>query len=417
MSRSLRIAMIGQRGLPATHGGIERHVEELGARLAERGHEVVAFCRPGYSDRTGVHHRGIYLAKSRTVPTKHLEAFVHSGTSTLAALGDEFDIVHFHAIGPGLFAPLPKFLSDARVVQTIHGLDDQRAKWGNGAQRVLRMAGWLSARVPDETVVVSRALQEHYLQRYGRSTHYVTNGAPAVEQRPDLSPELRALGIESGRYVLFVGRLVPEKDPAGLMAAFAQVDTDLRLVLVGGSSFTATHVNDLEAMAAQDPRVVMTGFRYRDELASLYSNAALFVQPSLLEGLPITLLEAAAYGLPVVVSDIAPHLEVLGVPEPGRDTFPAGDVVGLTKALQYAVENLDTCRNGAASLHADVARSYDWDLATDQMLEVYERALRGRSAVVQPGPRTELATGSFAQLAPGSGAYPASRWALPLRRR
>jgi glycosyltransferase involved in cell wall biosynthesis len=400
MSRSLRIAMIGQRGLPATHGGIERHVEEIGARLVERGHEVVAFCRPGYSERTGVRHRGIYLAKSRTVPTKHLEAFVHSGTSTLAALGREFDIVHFHAIGPGLFAPLPKFLSQARVVQTIHGLDDQRAKWGNGAQRVLRVGGWLSARVPDEIVVVSRSLQDHYLQTYGRTAHYVTNGAPVVEHCPDLTPALRALGIENGRYILFVGRLVPEKDPAGLLAAFAQVDTDMRLVLVGGSSFTEAHVNDLEEMAARDPRVVMLGFRYGDELAGLYSHAALFVQPSLLEGLPITLLEAAAYGLPVVVSDIAPHLEVLGVTEPGRETFPAGDVKGLTKALQCAVENLDACSRGAASLHADVSQSYDWDLATTQLLEVYEQALQGGPAQVPLGHGNQPDPARLARLAP-----------------
>lgn len=380
MSRPLRIAMIGQRGLPATHGGIERHVEEVGARLAQRGHEVVVFCRPGYSPRTGVHHRGVYLAKSRTVPTMHLEAFVHSGMSTLGALGRNFDIVHFHALGPGLFTPLPKFLSRARVVQTIHGLDDQRAKWGNGAQRVLRLGGWLSARVPDETVVVSRALRDHYLQRYGRSTHYITNGAPTVDHRPELSPALRELGIEAGRYILFVGRLVPEKDPAGLISAFAKVDTDLRLVIVGDTSFTDTHVKSLKDLADRDPRVIMPGFRYDEELAALYSNAALFVQPSLLEGLPITLLEAAAYGLPVIASDIPPHLEVIGMSEPGRATFPAGDVTELTKALQYAVENLDACARGAASLHEDVAESYDWDLATNQLVEVYQHALRrGRS--------------------------------------
>lgn len=319
MTARLRIAMIGQRGLPATYGGIERHVEELGARLADRGHEVVAFCRPGYSDCPGSEHRGVRLVQSWTLPTMHLEAFVHSGTSTLATLGRGFDIVHFHALGPGIFSPVPKLLSRAKVIQTIHGLDDQRAKWGRGAQRVLEAGGWISGRVPDEVVVVSRTLQAHYLDVHGRQAHYISNGVPVVSRRP-LSDEVRSLGVEEGRYVLFVGRMVPEKDPASLINAFRQVDTDMRLVMVGGTSFTDSYVEELESAAAQDPRVVMAGFRYGEDLTGLFSHAALYVQPSLLEGLPISLLEAAAYGLPVLVSDIAPHQEVVGSPSPGRAT-------------------------------------------------------------------------------------------------
>jgi glycosyltransferase involved in cell wall biosynthesis len=371
--KPMRIAMIGQRGLPATYGGVERHVEEFGARLAARGHEVVVFCRPGYSPEDLLEYRGITLEHNWTVPTMHLEAFLHSLTSSVATVGRGFDVVHFHALGPGLFTPIPRALTRAGVVQTIHGLDDRRAKWGRRTQQVLRAGGWLSAHVPHEVVVVSRSLQDHYEQLHGRPVTYIPNGAPLATPRP-LSTVRDELGLHGRDYVLFVGRLVPEKDPVTLLHAFREVETESRLVIVGGTSFTEEYTARVEQLAAADPRVILAGYRYSDQLAELLTNAALFVQPSLLEGLPITLLEAAAYGLPVVASDIDPHVEVVGVPAPGRQLFRAGDVGDLTATLQKMLDEPSLTEPGAASLHRDVVQNYDWDSGTDELEAVYARA-------------------------------------------
>lgn len=387
----MKIAMVGLRGLPATFGGIEKHVEELGSRLVAEGHEVTVFCRPsyaadpaaipaefGYVPAKGRHpgrYRGMTLRNLPAPEGKGLEAFVHSGLAAMASVGRGYDVVHFHALGPGLFSPIPKYLSRAGVVQTIHGLDDERSKWGRGAKALLGTGRAFSHRVPDEVVVVSQDSANTYSELHGRDTIYIPNGGPAVKK---VAPgaTLNRFGLEPGRYVMFLGRLVPEKDPALALEAFAALDTDLRLAIVGDSANTDTFTADLRARAAKDPRVVMTGYVYGDDLSELLTSAALFVQPSKLEGLPITLLEAAAYELPVVVSDIPPHLEVVGDSGPGHRVFPVTDAAAFADAMAGELADLDAAKAAARTWSAEVAAHYDWDLATQQLLAVYRRAAR-----------------------------------------
>ena len=389
----MRIAMIGLRGLPATFGGIEKHVEELGWRLADRGHDVTVYCRPSYAaslatvppehgyvapvGRAPGRYRGMTLRNLPAPEGKGLEAFIHSGLAAGAVVGRGFDVVHFHALGPGLFSPIPQYLTRAGVVQTIHGLDDERGKWGRAAKALLGTGRRFSARVPDEVVVVSRDLARTYRDLHHRETTYIPNGGPRVTPVPP-GPTLARLGLEAGRYTMFLGRLVPEKDPAAILDAFAQIAGDSRLVLVGDSANTDEYVADLRARAAADPRVVMAGYLYGEALAEVMTSAALFVQPSRLEGLPITLLEAAAYGLPVVVSDIAPHVEVIGTSAPGRRTFPVGDTAAFAAAITAELAQPQEGREGAARWSREVAAHYDWDQATEQLLEVYRRAARRR---------------------------------------
>ena len=177
--RPLRIAMIGQRGVPATFGGVERHVEEIGRRLAGRGHEVIVYARTNYVEELRDTWRGMTVRNLSTVDSKHLDAIVHSAKSTVAAMRSGVDVVHYHAVGPGLPSLLPRVVGHAKVVQTIHGRDSERAKWGGSARRVLRTAEWLSARVPNATIVVSRDLAEHYRSAYGRETTWIPNGVDA----------------------------------------------------------------------------------------------------------------------------------------------------------------------------------------------------------------------------------------------
>lgn len=388
--KPLRIAMIGLRGIPARAGGVEHHVEELATRLAARGHEVTVFCRPGYTDPSLAEYRGVRLAPLPTVRVRGGEALVHSGIGACAVSTRRFDVAHFHAIGPGLFTPLTRAFSHCAIVQTIHGLDGERAKWGEAAQRVLRAGTLLSAHVPDEVVVVSRSLADHYRERYGRYTTYISNGVPVPQ---DADPgRLAQWGLQPKRYLLFVGRMVPEKDPALLLRAFREIETTDHLVLVGDSSHTDSFMTRLHELAAQDARVHLVGYQYGPNLAALMTDARLFVQPSLLEGLPLTLLEAAAYGLPVVASDIPPHLEVLGDEGPGRLIFRAGDGAALASALAVGLAgDVGTMRLAARELRDDVGRRYDWDVATDLLEETYHHALQRRHGRVPAEPRRSVA--------------------------
>ncbi len=371
--------MIGQRGLPATSGGIERHVEEIGARLVDLGHEVVVYCRPTYSPLGYENYRGMTLRYVPTAHSKHFETIVHSAAATVAAMRDRVDIIHYHALGPGLLTPVPRCLSGAKVVQTVHGLDNERVKWGRIASRVLDFGCWSSARVPDATVVVSHALAGHYHEKYGRQTRYVCNGVEDLPWQPP-AVALRALGVEPGKYVLFVGRLVPEKAPDLLIRAFRRIERpDLRLLVVGGSSFTDRYVHDLERLAAADSRVILAGrIHARPFLRELYASAGAFVLPSELEGMPLTLLEAAAEGTPLLASDIPAHIEMIGPDRPGRRLFRRGDAAHLRRALLDVIDNVPVEQEGSAAERAAVLKEYSWDRAADELSRLYRSLTDGR---------------------------------------
>ncbi|MEU7845834.1 glycosyltransferase family 4 protein [Micromonospora parva] len=370
--RPLRIAMIGQKGMPATYGGIERHVEEMASRLAGYGHEVTVYCRRSYGETPADGYRGVRLRQTHTIASKHLDAIVHAATSTMAAMTARPDIVHYHGLGPALVAPLPRALSRARVVLTVHGLDNQRGKWGLAARAVLGSAHWFSGYVPHQRVAVSQGLAAHYGTRFGSPTTYIPNGV-----NPARTARIRQIqdrfGLTPGGYLLLVGRLVPEKAADLLIRAFRRTGTPMRLAIVGGSSFTDDFVDRLRREAGADDRIVFTGFAYGDLLAELYSGAAGFVQPSRLEGLPLTLLEAAAYRLPIVASDIAPHVEVLSADAAGGRLFRDGDEDDLVRALTALLADLPGERAGAVALSERVTGRYSWDTAARELEQLYLR--------------------------------------------
>lgn len=371
--------MIGQRGLPATYGGIERHVEEVGRRLCERGHHVTVYCRRHYAPERLREHAGMRLVHVPTVASKHLDAVVHSILCTVLALTGRYDVVHYHGVGPGLPAVLVRLLGRrrgrGRIVLTVHGLDGKRAKWGALASCVLRVATWSSARVPDRTVGVSATLAEHYRRVYGRQMTVVVNGVTTPRAVPP-GAFLGRHGLQAGRYVLFVGRLVPEKAPDLLVRAFRDVPGDWLLAIAGDSSFTDEYADQVRQVAAADDRVRLLGYVYGDDLAELYGGAGLFVLPSDLEGLPLTLLEAVGAGVPVLASDIAPHLEILGADAAGGRLFPAGDRPALTAAVAAVVEDPQPERTGVARVRADVLERYSWDRATTGLEAVYRSLAR-----------------------------------------
>ena len=369
----MKIAMLGQKGIPATYGGIERHVEELSVRLAAMGHEVTVFCRPHYTEIDGP-YKSVELRKIKSLNTKHLDAISHTLFSTLGALGGGFDIFHYHALGPSTLSFLPR-LAGRKVVATVHGLDWQREKWGAAATAFLKLGEWSSAHFPQRTVVVSKTLKKYYDSKYKMDSVYIPNGVQPPTLRP--AAKIRGLfGLEPDTYALFVGRLVPEKGCHHLIEAFKGIETDKKLVIAGGASHSGGYPDSLKEMAASDPRIVFTGYIYGDVLEEVYGNSMLYVQPSLIEGLPIALLEALSYGKAALVSDIPENLEVvegvegIAVAEYSFRRGDAGDLrARLAALLDGGPERLEPA---GAILREHVLKDYDWDDVARKTEAVYK---------------------------------------------
>ncbi|MGE0726608.1 MAG: glycosyltransferase family 4 protein [Acidimicrobiia bacterium] len=376
----MRIAMIGQKGIPARYGGVEKAVEELSARLVQRGHHVTAFNRREADRPQPAEHRGIELRYVPAFGGKHMLNMTQSIGGTISTLLKHYDIVHYHALGPCLASPIARLRPSSRLVVTIQGRDDQRAKWSRPAQLVLSTAAWMSANVPHGGIAVSQQLQREFRDQFGKDTVYIPNGVAVVPEQAISAEDdpLPRFGLTPGRYLVNIGRLVPEKAIDQLLRAWTKVDTDLRLAIVGGSSHTDDFVDRLHRLAAQDERIVLTGPVYGPGQDRLFRNAAGYVMPSLLEGLPLALLEAISYGLPVTVSDIPPHLEVVGSSEPGQRVFKAGDLDDMAKQLQLMVDDIAGERDAAQLLHDRVIDEFSWERVTDKTEEYYE-SLLGRS--------------------------------------
>jgi glycosyltransferase involved in cell wall biosynthesis len=377
MKLPMRIAMIGTRGLPATHGGVERAVEALSRHLALLGHEVTVYGRRGYcaddwdADGSGV--RQIVLPAANT---KHLEAVSHTMAATAHALASSrrYDVVHFHATGPSLFAGAMR-LRNVPTVATVQGLDWKRAKWGPVATGVLKIAARAAATVPTETIVVSRQLRQDLRSAYGAQSTYIPNGVDFSDIEMTPTP---VEGLTPGNFILFLGRLVPEKAPDTLIEAFRRIDTDASLVIAGPALYAGDYEARLRQVAAGDGRVRFTGPQYGAEKAWLLRNARVFVQPSTLEGLPIAVLEALALGTQVLVSDIPENVEAITIDGELRGrTFQVSDVASLAARLS---EYLASGTNLVPSAREAARRAFDWSAIASETERVYQRALR-----IEPG--------------------------------
>lgn len=363
-----RVMMLGLRGVPDLQGGIEKHVEMLGQELAVRGWDVEVLGRSRYLEGKGAFAwRGIRVTPLWAPRSILLEAFVHTLYGVFHAAIRRPDILHIHAIGPGLLVPLARLLG-LKVVLTHHGYDYDREKWSPTAKRVLKLGERLSMTFANARIAVSRDIAETMKHRYGTGIAHIPNG---VTVRPSLvgKATLDRFGLQRRRYIVMVARFVPEKRQTDLIAAFGKLKpAGWKLVLVGGADHSGTvYAKEIEAMAARVPNVVLTGFQSGEDLAALFSQAGLFVLPSLHEGMPISLLEALSYGLPVLASDIVANHEVDLPPE---DYFPAGDVESLTEALARKIAEPFGQENALKRIR-EVEKTYAWSSITRSTLDVY----------------------------------------------
>lgn len=370
----MKIAMFGHKRLPSREGGVEIVVEELSSRIVDRGHSVTCYNRRGhhisgaqYDTNASGNYRGIRIKYVPTIEKKGLAAVTSSFFAALCSGFGSYDVVHIHAEGPAFFSFIPKWLGK-RVVVTIHGLDWQREKWKSGfGSRFIRWGEEHAVRWADEIIVLSQAVQEYFQDTYGRTTRWIPNGVTRPQQ---VAPKYirEKFGLEGQDYLLFLGRLVPEKGLRYLIEAFRQVKTDKKLVIAGGSSDTDGFIRELHTLAEGDERILFTGFVQGDLLEELYSNAYLYTLPSDLEGMPLSLLEAMSYGNCCLVSDIP---ECADVVEDKAMIFRRADVKDLRDQLQAACDNPEEVRKRKAQAADFICEKYNWDSVVTQTMELY----------------------------------------------
>lgn len=374
MKDKLKIAMLGHKRIPSREGGIEIVVEELSTRMVELGHAVTCYNRKGhhvsgaeFDGEAKTEYKGVKLKTVPTIERKGLAAVTSSFFASLFAAVGPYDVVHIHAEGPAFFCWLPK-LFKKRVVVTIHGVDWQREKWQSGfGSKFIRQGEKNAVKYADEIIILSKGVQDYFKETYGRKTHFIPNGVnrPQIREANLITDRL---GLKKDSYILFLGRLVPEKGIRYLVEAFKNVKTDKKLVVAGGSSDTDSFIAELKELAKGDDRILFTGFVQGAMLDELYSNAYIYTLPSDLEGMPLSLLEAMSYGNCCLVSDIPECAEVV---EDKALIFKKADVKDLQSKLQDACdhsEKVDAHKKQAADF---ICRKYNWDEVVKETMKLY----------------------------------------------
>lgn len=375
--KKLNIAMLGHKRIPSREGGIEIVVQELSTRMVKMGYQVTCYNRSGhhvsgaeFDNGKLFEYKGVKLKQVWTLDRKGFAAATASVSAALKAALGKHDVVHFHAEGPCAMLWLPK-LFGKRCIATIHGLDHQRAKWGKLASAYIMLGEKCAVKYADEIIVLSKGVQDYFQKTYKRRTRYIPNGVGRPVYR-DANIIRERFNLEKDSYILFLGRIVPEKGLRYLIDAFRHVKTDKKLVIAGGTSDSVSFMKELRKMAKGDKRIIFTGFVEGKQLDELYSNAYIYTLPSDLEGMPLSLLEAMSYGNCCLVSDIAEHTEVV---EDKALTFRKSDVSDLKEKLQYLCDRKDIVDKYKEEAADFICEKYNWDDVVEKTLGLYCKKL------------------------------------------
>lgn len=376
----MKIAVIGHKRIPSREGGIEIVVGELSSRMASRGNKVVVYNRKsehiagkGYNaDNSLKQWKGVDIKWVPTPNSAKLNAIVYSALATARAVFRKYDIIHFHAEGPAAMVLLAKLFKKKTVV-TVHGLDWQRSKWGGFATKFLKFGEKTAAKYADEIIVLSENVKNYFKSTYNRDTNYIPNGI----ERPDLASASiigEKYSLKKDGYILYLGRVVPEKGIHYLIEAYNSLNTSMPLVIAGGASHTVEYENQIHETAKGNKNIIFTGFVQGAELAELYSNAYIYCLPSDLEGMPISLLEAMSYGNCCLTSNIDECTEVC---VNNAVYFEKGNAADLRDKLDYLIKNPQIVNSYKEKARDYICNKYNWDDVCDKTLQLYKNIISG----------------------------------------
>lgn len=373
---SMKIAMIGHKRIPSREGGVEIVVEELSTRMVKKNHEVVCYNRGGKHalDKSQKieklkEYKGVKLKKVLTIDKKGLAAMTSSFFATIAALFSKANVVHYHAEGPCAWLWIIKFFSRKRIIATIHGLDWQRAKWGGFATKYIKFGEKVAVKYADEIIVLSKNVQKYFKDEYNRETRFIPNGVskPEIVKAEIIKDKYN---LKKDEYILFLGRIVPEKGIHYLIDAYNKIKTNKKLVIAGSASDTDSYYAELKEKAKDNKNIIFTGFVQGKELDELYSNAYIYCLPSDLEGMPLSLLEAMSYGLCCLTSNIKECSEVL---EEYGVTFKKSNIKDLKNKLEDLCNNKKEVGKYKKTAQEYILNKYNWDDVVDKTLELYKK--------------------------------------------
>ncbi len=369
----MSVAVLGTRGFPDVQGGVETHCENLYSVLAGTGVDVTVFARKGYVQNSAYEHKGVKILPLWSPRKKSMEAIVHTflGVVLIFLRRKQFDVLHIHSIGPSLLVPLAR-MTGLGVVVTNHGPDYERKKWGRVAGAMLKMGEKLGSKFGSQVIAVSKHIKNQLETKYGCACTYIPNGVQVTELGVSSCIQEK-YSLPGRRYILTVGRLVPEKGFHDLIEAFNSVNpTGWKLVIAGGADHEDDYSRGLFADTARKKNIVMAGRLNVDEVNELYSNAGVFVLPSYHEGLPLVILEAMSFGLPLIVSDIEANKELV---ENMGDTFPVGDVDALARKIDiFTSGDLSSMLNEKCVER--VRDHFNWEKISEHTLDVYRQAIK-----------------------------------------
>ncbi len=374
----MKIAMVGQKGLPALHGGIERHVHDLSLRLVKSGFEVLGYCRKWYTNREDGDFEGVKLIHVPTLRTKHFDAIVGTLFATLDAIRRKVDVIHYHGVGPSLLSWIPRLLSPKTlVIATFHCIDRKHQKWGRFARLSLRLGEWAACKFPHKTIAVSRPIADYMREVYNTQGVYIPNAVNIPELLTD-TEALQKWNLSPKEYIMVVSRLIPHKGIHYIIEAWKNILAknpekigNKKLVIVGDGYYTDDYVAFVKDLAKETPSIIFTGFQSGKDLQTIFSHAKLMVHPSDNEGLPIAVLEGMSYQLPVLVSNIIEHKDLIDNPD---FLFSQGNIESLSEKLSFLLSqekeflNKEVVRNSRV-----IEQEFEWSKVLGRIIDMYEK--------------------------------------------
>lgn len=372
----MKIAFIGQKGIPAKSGGVETHVADLSKKLAKMGNEVYVYTRPHYTDKKIKTWEGVNLISLPSIRRKNLDAISHTFFACLDVIfRKKYDLIHFHSIGPSSLILLIKlFRPSLPIVATFHSPCYKNKKWSSFAKAYLKFGERTCIKHSDKVIAVSKKLKEYAEEKYESETIFIPNGV-YMPKLKDPKVIKERYGLEKDSYILFVGRLVEQKGIQYIIDAYKKLKTDKKLVIVGGGFFSESFVFELINMAKDNPNIIFTGEQTGEVLEELFSNAYLYVQPSESEGMSISLLEGMSYGLPVLVSDIKENMEVVGN---NGYSFKSKNVLDLIKKMEFLLNNKEQIRLKGDEARNHIYLHYNWDNIVEKITQIYHSSVEDK---------------------------------------